>query len=202
MNEVRQVLCIKWQKLFWEFRNQCSDMMMAPLHLAIFQEMASEWQSPLEQQHCSLIMFCPCFSTWIPQSSYKGTKSNLCRTLHGEKSYSRIIRCFLYINCCWSSVSMDWFRTNTYKAPQPLTLVKGLYVPFNHQKGEEKFALFSQLYNSFLKFYSMSTAPNPIKSPGTFEIKASRDFVSYKSTRLRRKGSFPQKCSTSFTGVA
>lgn len=149
MNELRQVLCIKWQKLFWELRNQCSDMMMAPLHLAIFQEMASEWQSPLEQQHCSLIMFCPCFSTLIPQSSYKGTKSNLCRTLHGEKSYSRIIRCFLYINICWSSVSMDWFRTNTYKAPQPLTLVKGLYVSFSHQKGEEKFALFSQLYNSF-----------------------------------------------------
>lgn len=190
MNEVRQVLRIKWQKLFWELRNQCSDTMMASLHLAIFQEMASEWQSPLEQQHCCLIMFCPCFSTLIPQSSYKGTKSNLCRILHREKSFSRTIRCFLYISSCWSPVSMDRLSSNTYKAPQPLTLVKGLYVPFNHQKGEEKFALLSQLYDGFWKFYSMSTAPNPIKSPGTFKIKASEILFPTNSPDLEEKGLF------------
>lgn len=93
INEVSKVLCIRWQKLFWDLRNQCSDTMMAPLHLAIFHQMASEWQFPREWQHCCLIMFCPCFSTLIPQSC-KCTKSNLCRTLHGEKSYARTIRFF------------------------------------------------------------------------------------------------------------
>lgn len=94
MNEVRQVLCIRWQKLFRELTNQCSDTVMAPLHLAVFQEMASEWQFPLEWQHYCLTMFCPHFSTVICQSSCKCTKGNLRRTLQWEKSYSRSIRCF------------------------------------------------------------------------------------------------------------
>lgn len=149
MNEVRQVLYIRWQKLFRELTNQCSDTVMAPLHMAVFQEMSSEWQFPLEWQHYCLIMFCPHFSMLICQSSCKCTKSNLCRTLHGEKSYSRNIRCFFYINSCWSTVSMDWFSINSDKAPQPLSLVKELSVPFKHQKGKEKFALFLQLYDSF-----------------------------------------------------
>lgn len=135
-------------KVIPELTNQGSDARAAAPQLAALQEAASEWQFPAERQRCCLIMFCPRSSTLIPQGRRKCTVSNFCRTLHGEKSYSRTPRPSLHVNSCWAAVPMDGFGTNTDKAPRPLTLVKELCVPFNTLKGEEKFALFSQLYDS------------------------------------------------------